>query len=279
MNKDFFKLGIIGNPLSHSVSPIMQIEALKSVNLTGSYEKFEIQTNEIEKYLNFFIENNFTGFNVTIPHKIEIMKYLTEIDATALKIGAVNTVKINFDGSTKGYNTDIYGFIQGVNGKIQTIKNATVLGCGGAALAVVFGLEKLGCKYVTVAVRNISKGEKFVSDLKNKTDMEFIVKDISSLNIVEDTDILINATPLGMSGNNENEIPIGLNALKMAKKTMLIYDLIYNPSKTLLLEMAADMGFQFVNGLDMLVYQGAKAFEIWTGFYPDVEKMKQVILN
>ena len=274
MNKNFYKLGIIGYPLSHSISPTIQTTALKSVGLSGLYEKFEVPKEDLKKQIEFFKSNDFTGFNVTIPHKIEILKYLQKIDSTATKIGAVNTVKIESDGTLTGYNTDIYGFIKAIPQNTQEFKNAKILGCGGAALAVIFGLEEIGIKNITICARNIEKTEKFINEIKEKTNINFSIENIENQSSLENTDILINATPLGTKGMNETKMATTTNILETAKKDLFVYDLVYNPQETLLIKEAKQLNLNKTNGLDMLIWQGAKAFEIWTGNTPDTEAMK-----
>ena len=276
MEKEFFKLGIIGYPLSHSISPIIQTAALESVNLCGSYEKFEVSPDNLKEQIEFFVKNNFSGFNVTIPHKINILPFLSYIDPIAEKIGAVNTVKINSNGSLFGYNTDIYGFVKAIpenlrNGK--SFKNAKILGCGGAALAVIFGLKELGCENLTISVRNQEKTTKLINELKSKLDINFLLEDINNQNSLENIDILVNTTPLGTKGSNENHMATTKDILKSANKNMLVYDLVYNPQETLLLKIAKELSLPNINGLNMLILQGAKAFEIWTEKKPCIQSM------
>lgn len=281
MNKDFYKLGIIGYPLSHSISPAIQTAALHSVKLYGSYEKFEVAENELKSQIDYLRENDYSGFNVTIPHKINIIKFLDELDETAQRIGAVNTVKINPDGTLQGYNTDITGFINSILNNDCTSKNfktAKLLGCGGAALAVIFGLEKLGCENLIISVRNIEKTHAFLEQLKNKTTIKFKIEDINNQSTLENVDILINSTPLGTKGTNENSMPTTRELLKSANKNILIYDLVYNPLQTMLLKTATDLKLSSMNGLDMLIYQGAEAFNIWTNKTPSIDLMKKAVI-
>ncbi len=280
MEKNDFKLGIIGCPLSHSISPAIQTAALDSCNFNGSYEKFEVSKENLEVQLKFFKDNNFKGFNITIPHKIEMLKYLDFISPEAKKIGAVNTAKITSDGHLEGYNTDIYGFIQAIPTELQhKIKSAKILGCGGAALAVVFGLIELGTENITIYARDLNKANNFVQSLQDKTNIIFSIKNINDIKSLSDTDILVNATPLGTKGKNEGFSPITEEVLKTAKKEMLVYDLVYNPQQTLLIKTAQNIGLQTINGLNMLIFQGAKSFEIWTGIKPSIEKMKTAALK
>ena len=279
MEKNNFKLGIIGCPLSHSISPVIQTAALNSCNFNGSYEKFEVSAENLEAKLNFFKKNNFKGFNITIPYKIEMLNYLDFVSPEVKKIGAVNTVKIAPNGNFEGYNTDISGFIQAIPKEHHKIKSAKILGCGGAALAVVFGLIELGAEDITICARDLNKANKFVQSLQDKVDMTFKIENINDIKSLCDTDILINATPLGTKGDNEKFSPIKEETLKTAKKETLVYDLVYNPQQTLLIKTARDIGIQTINGLDMLILQGAKSFEIWTGTKPSIEKMKTAALK
>ncbi|MCQ2958336.1 MAG: shikimate dehydrogenase [Candidatus Gastranaerophilales bacterium] len=274
MNTDFYKLGIIGKPLSHSISPVIQKTALDSVKLGGSYEKFEIDAENIFKALEFFKKSNYKGFNVTIPYKVEILKYLDQVAESAKNIGAVNTVKISKNGSLMGFNTDISGFYSSVLKKREKIENAILFGSGGAAQAVVFGLKDLGCKHICVYTRNFGKTKIFVEKLKDKTNIDFSVKLIEDNITFEKANILINSTPLGTKGENENLSVVSKNSLESLNKDALIYDLVYNPQETLLIKYAKELGFDYINGLEMLIMQGAEAFKIWTGLEPDIKKMQ-----
>ena len=273
MSKDFLKLGIIGKPLSHSISPVLQNEAIKSVGKTGEYKKFECDKDCLPETIKFFKENGYLGFNVTIPHKENILKYLDFIDETAQKIGAVNTVKIE-NGELFGYNTDIFGFIEPI--KNRTFNNAVILGAGGAARAIVFGLDKLNIKNITVCARDINKANIFINSLKDKINANIYAEMLSENSDYSNTDILVNCTPLGMKGKFENQIP---TKLENVNKKLFVYDIVYNPQETLLLKQAKENFLECINGLDMLVFQGAKAFEIWTEEKPDISKMKKVALE
>ena len=273
MDKDFLKLGIIGNPLSHSISPVLQEEAIKSVSKNGEYKKFECDTEHLSETIELLKGNNYIGFNVTIPHKENILKYLDFIDKTAEKIGAVNTVKIE-NGKLLGFNTDIYGFIEPIKNK--QFNNAAILGAGGAARAIVFGLDKLNIQNIKVYARDINKVNIFINSLNNKINTNSIAEKLSDNLDFSNTDILINCTPLGMKGKLENQMPTNLDNIN---KNLFVYDIVYNPQETLLLKKAKEKRLQYINGLDMLVYQGVKAFEIWTGDKPNVQKMKKAALN
>ena len=273
MNKNFLKLGIIGNPLSHSISPALQETAIKSINQFGEYKKFECDIEHLTETIKFLKENNYLGFNITIPHKENILNYLDWIDEIAKNIGAVNTVKIE-NGKLLGFNTDIFGFIEPIKDKI--FENAVILGAGGAARAIVFGLDKLKVKNIKICARDINKANIFVNSLKDKIKADICVEVLSNKLDFSSTDILINCTPLGMKGKFEKQTPTELNNIN---KNLFIYDIVYNPQETIILKQAKEKGLQYINGLDMLVYQGAKAFEFWNGEKPDISKMKNAALN
>ena len=277
MSNNFYKFAIIGNPLAHSISPDIQIAALKSLNMQGSYEKFEITSENIKAQIDYFIKNKFSGFNVTIPHKVEILKYLDEIDSTTNKIGAVNTVKIDASGKLIGYNTDIYGFIEPI--KNIEFENATVIGAGGAALAVICGLDMLGCKNINLYARDINKAQNLANKLSSNITAKINPLDLKNLVNLKNTDILVNATPLGTKGTNENAIAINEELLSDAKNNIVIYDLVYNPQETKLIKEAKKYSYKTINGLQMLIYQGAKAFCIWTGQMPDIRQMENAAIK
>ena len=273
MDKNFLKLGIIGNPLSHSISPILQETAIKSIGKNGEYKKFECDIEHLSETINFLKENNYLGFNVTIPHKENILKYLDFIDETAEKIGAVNTVKIEKE-KLFGFNTDIFGFIEPI--KDKKFNNAAVLGAGGAARAVVFGLNKLKVQNIKIYARDMSKANIFINSLKDKINANIAAEMLSDDLDFSNIDILINCTPLGMKGKFEEQTPTNLDNIN---KKLFVYDIVYNPQETLLLKTAKEKDLEYTNGLDMLIYQGAKAFEIWTGEKPDISKMKISAIN
>ena len=233
------KFGLLGEKLGHSHSPLIHNEIFKDFNIDATYEKIEIKSDELKHYIDLLRNGTYNGYNVTIPYKKEIMQYLDEIDDHAKKIGAVNTVA-NIDGKIIGFNTDYYGFYNELIYYNVPCKNenAYVLGTGGASLAVYHALVDLGSNV------------KYVSRTP-KTDNQISYDDLRKENI----DILVNTTPVGMYPNI-NESPLDLETIKKAK---YVLDVIFNPKKTKLLEIAnSDM-----NGFFMLVGQAIKAEEIW----------------
>lgn len=277
------KLGIIGYPLSHSLSKVMQEAALKDLGLEGTYEIMEVEPEDLIDKIKEIKCQNFTGFNVTIPHKVPVTVFLDEVDPLADISGSANTVKILPDRSFKGYNTDIYGFTQGFSEKQKNRlkgKKAAILGTGGAARAVAIGLNVIGVKEIDFYSRNVINASSMVNFLReNFPQTVFGVKQIQSLSNLSDVSVLINATPIGMRGQSMDLSPVEEKVLKTMRVGSIVYDIIYNPRTTKLLETAKKLDLETIDGTDMLVHQGAKAFEIWTGEKPDAAIMKMALLD
>ena len=243
------QLGLIGFPLSHSFSKKYFGQKFEKKNiLTWQYDLFPLE-NIQELPALFESRNNLVGINVTIPYKEQIIPYLDELDTAASEIGAVNTVKI-VDGKRIGYNTDVYGFEKSLCDFMKAsantaVKNALVLGTGGAAKAVVYVLKKLGIK-----AQMVSRSKK--NEVLSYSDL--------STTTLNDFQLIINTTPLGMSPNIDAAPNIPYSQLTSAH---LCYDLVYNPKKTVFLALGEKKGCPIKNGLEMLQLQAEKAWEIW----------------
>lgn len=277
-----YKLGLIGYPLSHSISGIIQQAGLKSLNLDGMYEILETPPEDLINRIKYLKANDYDGFNVTIPLKVPIALFLETVDKYADIAGCANTIKIDKkDKSFHGYNTDVLGFQKAIPEDFDLKgKKATILGTGGAARAATIGIAELGIKQIDYYTRNVVNSSETIDYFKKTfPDIKINVYQIQVLYSLEDTDLLINATPIGMKSKAMNEMPISTEILSTMKNSSLVYDVIYNPIKTMLLQEAEKCGLRTVNGLDMLIYQGAKALEIWTGKYPDVKDMKIAALQ
>ena len=258
------KIGILGWPLGHSLSPIMHNAAFKFLHLDYVYVPLPVHPENLAQAIAGLKAMEFTGVNVTIPHKVEIMSYLDEIDFSAQLVGAVNTVVIK-EGKTIGYNTDAQGFVQSIlsNGIKITEQTAIILGAGGAARAVACGLFQHGIKKIIIGARNLEKAQQFVKLFSTNVDIQaYDWEDSGFQNLLQECDILINSTPIGMSVNDTEVLPISWETLN---PEAAVCDLIYNPSKTQLLLSAEEYGHIAINGLGMLIEQGALAFELWTG--------------
>ena len=276
-----YKLGIIGYPLSHSISAVIQKAGFESLGIEGSYDVLETTPEDLIQRIKFLKTNAYNGFNVTIPLKVPMSLFLDDIDDYANIAGCVNTVKILDDRSFIGYNTDIYGFKSAIPNDINLLnKRASILGTGGAARAAVVGLAEKRVKFIDFYHRNIINSRQTLDYVRAKfPEIEFNVYQIQNIRSLQDTLILVNATPIGMKGFMANEMPIEPKDLDNLSTDVLVYDIVYNPFETLLIKEAKKRGLKTVVGLDMLIYQAQRAIEIWTGRKPDFNIMKIAALQ
>lgn len=276
-----FKLGIIGYPLGHSISAVIQKAGLKSIGLEGSYDVMETPPEDLINKIKFIKTNGYNGFNVTIPLKVPMSLFLDDIDDYANIAGCVNTVKVGDDKSFFGYNTDIYGFKKAIPETINLAgKNASILGTGGASRAAVVGLAEKGVKEIDFYTRNIINSRQTLEYVRAKfPEINFNVYQIQNIRSLEGTSIVVNATPIGMKGFMADQMPLEKTDLDKLNPETLIYDIVYNPVKTVLIQEAQKRGLQTVGGLDMLIYQAERAIEIWTGKSPDTKLMKIAALE
>jgi len=267
-------LGVIGYPVAHSLSPLMQNAALKRAGLNYIYIAMPVAPQDLSVATEGLKRLGFKGFNVTIPHKTAIIKYLDEIDKGAAAIGAVNTV-VEENGRWKGYNTDCLGFMQSVmdNGISVEGKNVVLIGAGGAASAVVWGLLTKGVHCVTLAVRNPAKAQSLVCAFSSYGKIHVMLWEGEAYAIaLKECDLLINCTPLGMAPEVDRAPKVDWENLNVAAA---VCDLIYTPVETKFLQKARQRGHKTLNGEGMLIGQGAAAFRLWTGVCPDTGLMRQ----
>jgi shikimate dehydrogenase len=258
MRDEKLVLGILGSTLKHSLSPQIQAEAIKFAGLDAEYDKYEVLEENFEDEIRPLLAN-LHGLNVTIPYKERVLNYINKVDKLAKRIGAVNTIKVNRGGLIEGYNTDYYGFQESLKGVDLKGKNATILGSGGAARAVIIALEDMGVAKIDVRVRNV---DKVVNNLPRVDNCELNVNLFNRESDTSEIDILINATPVGQ-GRLANEMPITELQVNALKSTAVVYDLIY--SDTLLIQKAKERALKSINGAEMLVLQAAQSFSIWSG--------------
>lgn len=275
------KLGLIGYPLSHSVSAIIQEAALKSINIQGSYEILETPPEDLISRIKFLKTNGYSGFNITIPLKVPMALFLGKVDKYADIAGCANTVKILDDKTFYGYNTDVYGFKNAIAPSINLKgKNVSILGTGGAARAATIGLVELGVSEIDFYARNILNSSNTVNYLRSAfPNVKFSLYQIQNIRNLSHTSMLVNTTPIGMRGSSMDQMPIEVEDMKRLSEETVVYDVIYNPTKTRLIQTAEALGFRTINGLDMLILQGAKAMEIWSGKMPDAKSMKIAALE
>lgn len=278
-----YKFAVIGYPLSHSLSKVIHEAALKSCNLEGSYDILPTEPENLVHRIKRLKVEGYNGFNVTIPHKVPITLFLSKFDTNADLIGSVNTVKITEDKNLEGSNTDIYGFVKPIPDDVKENirdKNAVVLGTGGAARAICAGLVSLGVSTITFYSRNVIDSHAHVEILRQKfPKVKIELKPYTLLDTLKGQKILVNTTPVGMKNFLEGVSPVDFEAIKTLDDDAFVYDIVYNPVKTRLIKYAQDCNKRYVGGLDMLVYQAQKAFEIWTGQVPDVAAMKIAALE
>ncbi len=256
---------ILGDPISHSLSPVMHNSAFSHLNYNGVYLAFSAK--KIGKAISGIRALGIKGAGITIPHKVAVMEFLDEIDDLAGKIGAVNTI-INRQGKITGYNFDSIGAVKAIKEKTGINNKAVaILGAGGAARAVGYGIISEGGRLI-ILNRTKDKGEKLAADLGS----EFCpLEDFKGLKC----DILINTTPVGMEPNVDG-MPV---EKKHLNKGMVVMDIVYNPLKTRLLRVAEDMGCKTIDGVSMFVFQGAGQFELWTGKKAPVDLMRKTVLK
>lgn len=279
------KLGLIGYPLSHSMSPDMHNAAMAKLGIEGNYSLYETSPDELKNRVEYFKQEGFKGFNATIPHKIQVIKYLDFIDDFAKNVGAVNTVVIDENKKLSGYNTDVYGFMQAIPISDRNDlygKKAVILGSGGAARAAGAGIAEMRFSELEIITlpSEIPNAEK-IKELINSSysDIKIKCSALSDILKLADVNLLVNTTPVGMQGNFEGISPVSEYTIKTLPDNAFVYDIVYKPQKTKLLEIAEKNNFKILGGLDMLILQGARGFELWTEKQAPVEVMKNKLLS
>lgn len=276
------KFALIGYPLGHSLSECIHNAGFKSIGVKATYEIMPTPPEELSDRIKYLRNNGYTGFNVTIPLKLPVTLFLDEVDVSANIVKAINTVTIDpVTNVLKGYNTDVTGFGKAIPQDFPLYnKTATILGTGGAAHAAITYLASKQVKEFKIFTRNIANCIETI-DYFRKTfpNIGFNPYQIDRPKDLSDVDILVNATPIGMSGQGVGYIPIEENELRTLPSHALVYDVIYNPKKTNLIKLAQKFNYRTVNGVDMLVYQAIEAEKIWTGKTPDFKDMKIALLE
>lgn len=268
--------GVFGDPISHSKSPLMLNRAFQETKLNAAYAAFHVLPGKLKLAIDGVRAMNFRGVNVTIPHKVEVMAYLDEIDEGARAIGAVNTI-VNENGKLIGYNTDGIGFVRSMKeetGVSIAGKRILMLGAGGAARGIAYALAKEGAAMIWITNRTADKAVKLAESLGEFTKVEAIAAD-QLAGIMEQVDIIVNNTSIGMFPKVEG-IPIDPELLHA---NLLVSDIVYTPRITRLLKEAQTKGAQIHSGFGMFIYQGAYAFEYWTGLPAPVHAMREVVIQ
>ena len=258
------RIGIIGDPVEHSISPAMQQPALDDLGLLVRYERWRTLLDELPARIESLRADDVLGANVTVPHKQAVIPLIDKISELALAAGAVNTI-VNRNGRLFGDNTDVYGFRTSLEETVSdaATRNAVILGAGGASRAVVLALHQLGVPKVTIVNRSRERAEQLVADLASSAVIATEPDDV-----LGDAGILINATSLGW---HRGEMPIDASLLERLPSGALVADLTYRDTD--LIEAARTLDLPTMDGLGMLVYQGVLAFERFTDRKPSVDVM------
>jgi len=272
--------GIIGDPIEHTMSPVMHNAAFEKMGVDYFYVPFRVKKEQLAKAIEGVRALNIRGLNVTIPHKVAIIPFLDRLDPLAERIGAVNTV-VNDEGTLTGYNTDATGFLQALleRGIEPRGENIVILGAGGASRAISFILADKSSNLVILnRLLELDWAEELASRLSHTFTKEVEALELNEENLaeaLEKADILVNATSVGMTpGIDETIVPFNL-----LKPGLVVFDIVYNPIKTRLLREAEEAGAKTISGIDMLVWQGALAFEKWTGLKAPIELMREEVIK
>ncbi|MFW6324078.1 MAG: shikimate dehydrogenase [Desulfovibrionales bacterium] len=263
--------GIAGKPLGHSLSPLLHNWAFQEVGLPCVYMRWEIEKEDVPKFLDSVRILPIQGVSVTIPYKTAVMEYVDELTPQAVQVGAVNTLFWK-ENLLCGDNTDVAGFLEPLK-DCPKPESALVLGAGGAALAVVAGLMMMGVKRIMVSARRKGSAEELIN---NTCPGARVIPwgdrgDVSA-------DLVINATPLGMQGDLQGSSPWPLDR-DFPEETGIVYDLVYNPLDTIFLRQARKSGCMSLSGLDMFLGQGAAQFALWTGEIMPLEGARTVLTD
>ena len=270
-------LGVIGAPIGHSLSPIMQNAALHAAGLDYVYVALPVAPYTLDSAVRGLRDAGIAGFNVTIPFKTEIMDLMDELSEDARCIRAVNTVVVQRDGRLVGHNTDAAGFLAGLAARGIALhgKRSVLLGAGGAARAALWGLLRGGVSSVRIGVRNPAKGAALCAEFAADGDVRaFSFDDPAFFAALGSADVVVQATPMGMTPHTEEMPPVDIATMNPAA---VVYDLIYTPAETRFLREAAAHGHETINGETMLAAQGAESFFLWTGVRPNMELMKRAL--
>jgi len=261
--------GLIGWPLSHTLSPLMQNAAFAARKINAVYLPFAVPEKALADFLSVIRQSNFLGLNVTIPYKTLVQKYLDEISPQAREIGSVNTIVVSRK-KLIGYNTDAFGFHQALKSARINVrgKKILVIGCGGVANAIVWVLANQKARQVLLT----DKIQKRALDLRKKyPEISSVINSGPSPETLADIDGVINASPVGMQKNDP--MPVNLDSVA---RNIFVYDVIYN-HETALIRYGRQRGWLSVGGLTMLLYQGTRAFQLWTGKNAPEKVMKKIL--
>lgn len=275
------KFGLIGYPLGHSLSKVIHEAGFKSLGINATYDILETPPDDLVDRIKWLKGNGYKGFNVTIPLKLPISLFVNEVDNYADLARAVNTVYVEADKSLKAYNTDVIGFRRAIPKDIDLRgKKVAILGTGGAAHAACIALTECGVQEIAFFTRNIPNSIDLMNYVRRKfPSINFNVYQIENIRNLGEYAMLVNTTPIGMLGKAGDMMPVEKYALESLNRDAIVYDVIYNPKKTVLIRAAEKLNLRTITGLDMFIYQAVAAQEIWFGNTPDFKDMKIAALE
>lgn len=267
-------LAVLGNPVSHSLSPAIHNETMSYYGIKACYYAVECPVNDIQNIAGLLHQPAFIGANITIPLKKEIIRFLDSLDESSEEIGAVNTVVRDVMGSRlSGFNTDVFGFLKPLEA-ISGIQTAVILGTGGASRAVKYALQKKGVEKIFLASRKIPGSNP--RDIRKHGNVELVSYDSLEM-VLSQSDMVVNTTPVGMYPNTDAS-PVSGDLLPCLKNK-ICYDIIYNPLETSFMRNAKEHGAIAIGGLDMFIHQAAKSFELWFKKAMPVDLVRQLLLD
>ncbi len=272
------KIGLVGHPVEHSLSAVMHNSVFEKLQLDYAYESFDVRPADLDYFMDVTVCNGFIGLNVTIPYKVDILKYIDKASPETKLIGAVNTVK--FVGDTiYGYNTDGIGCTKALKDAGVSVKGkrVVVLGAGGAARAIAFQCAIEGAS-LSIANRTMQKAECLAANIEGGVGGKVAASDLSPdmlLSELKGVDILINATSAGMYPHEDEEL---LPSYLIPEK-IVVMDLVYNPLETKFLSAARSRGCKTINGVGMLARQGAESLKIWLGIDAPIKVMEDAVIS
>ncbi|HAA75995.1 TPA: shikimate dehydrogenase [Candidatus Latescibacteria bacterium] len=275
-------LGVIGDPIAHSFSPDMHNAAIDALGVDFCYVAFHVSPDRVGEAVNGLRGLEILGLNVTIPHKLAVMEHVDRISEEALAVGAVNTIH-NEDGNLTGHNTDVYGVVKAIErvvGVTTFPENCVVLGAGGAARAVTYALgSRDEVKQVTVMNRTVERAESLAADMEKITGKRVVPEALDApteARVFGDARLVVNTTSVGMHPKTDAS---PLLDPAHVRPDLILYDTVFNPLETQMMREFKAQGAPAFGGLDMLVFQGARSFEIWTGIEPPTDVMKQAVVG
>jgi shikimate dehydrogenase len=276
----FRLFGIFGYPLAHTLSPAMQEAAFAAAGVKAFYGAFELERGQFHRALKNPKSLTLEGFNITVPYKREVMKHLDTVLPEAKVVGAVNTA-FRRGAKWTGANTDVNGFLLSLKHEGHFSprgKNILIFGAGGAARAVLYGLSKSGAKQIVVMNRHEARAKKLIREFQNQFPKTIFASGGEACCEIEEADLIVNATSLGLKKTDAAVVPATLIP-RADKKQKLFFDLIYHTPQTAFLKAAKQKGHRALGGLGMLLFQGAEAFQLWTGKKAPVSVMRRALVE